>query len=273
MLTLSKTATTTVNAGEAIAYTITYANTGSGAAANVTITDNVPAGVYYSVALDQGAGPKPITVTSNANGTRTLVWNVGIVAGNSGPQTIAFTARPTLLALSGATFTNDVTLGFKNETGCVYDALSATATTSISVVPATRNPEGDGFWRNHPELATAEMLARIQATDQRYDGAAGSPDGALSSAEAAAALAPGGNMSYILREQLLALYFNLATRRVNAGTAIASKLDTLLGLAIVRDAAVYAAETLRLPVVSANRPRYSQATSAVEEVSLGKSLP
>ena len=59
VLTLSKTATATVNAGEAIAYTITYANTGSGAAANVTITDTVPAGVYYSVALDQGAGPKP----------------------------------------------------------------------------------------------------------------------------------------------------------------------------------------------------------------------
>jgi len=273
VLTLSKTATATVNAGEAIAYTITYANTGSGAAANVTITDNVPAGIYYSVALDQGAGPKPTTVTLNANGTRTLVWNVGSVPGNSGQQTIAFTARPTLLALSGAAFTNNVALSFKNENGCVFDALSASATTSISVVQATLNPEGDGFWRSHPELATAEMLARIQATDQRYDGASGSPDGALSSAEAAAALAPGGNMSYILREQLLALYFNLATRRVNAGTAIASKLDTLLGLAIVRDAAIYAAQTLQLPVVSANRPGYSQATNAVEEVNLGKSLP
>jgi hypothetical protein len=38
VLTVSETVTATVNAGEAIAYTITYANTGTGGASNVTIT-------------------------------------------------------------------------------------------------------------------------------------------------------------------------------------------------------------------------------------------
>ena len=270
VLTLAKTATAAVNAGEAITYTITYANTGSGAAANVTITDTVPAGVYYSVALDQGAGPKPNTVTLNANGSRTLVWNVGTLAGQSGEKTIQFTARPTLLALAGTSFTNTASLSFTNENGCAYDAVSGTAATTISEVAATLDPLSKGFWRTHPELATGEILARIQATDQRYDL---DGDGALSAAESSAALAPGGNQAMQLKEQLIALYFNLATRRVNAGPPIASRLAAQLGLTTVRDAALYAIETLTLPVVADNRSRYSDATDVVEEINLDKSVP
>jgi uncharacterized repeat protein (TIGR01451 family) len=271
VLTLTKTATASVNAGEAITYTITYANTGSGAAANVSITDTLPADVYYSVALDLGAGPKPNTVTLNANGTRTLVWNVGTLAGNSGSQTIEFTARPTLLALGGATFTNSATLSFQNENGCVYDSLTQSATTSISVVAATLDPQGKGYWRAHPEIETSEVLARVQATDQRWD-VSGTP-GALSLGEVATALTPGGNFQLTLGEQLIALYFNLATRRVNAGTPIASKLDTQLGLTNVREAALFAIDTMKLPVISASRPQYSDATNAVEEINLDKSVP
>ena len=62
VLTLSKTATSSVKAGEAITYTLTYANTGSGGAADVTITDTLPVDVYYSLALDTGSGPKPSSV-------------------------------------------------------------------------------------------------------------------------------------------------------------------------------------------------------------------
>ena len=77
-------------------------------------------------------------MTLNADGTRTLVWTVGALAGHSGDQTLSFTARPTLLALGGAAF-----------------------------------------------------------------GATGMP--------------------YVLEQQLLATYFNLATRRLNAATLIQSK--------------------------------------------------
>jgi uncharacterized repeat protein (TIGR01451 family) len=67
VLTLSKTATETVNAGEAITYRLTYANTGSGSASSVTITDTLPAGVCYSSALDQGgAGVWPRPRSPNA---------------------------------------------------------------------------------------------------------------------------------------------------------------------------------------------------------------
>src|SRR4029079_9719275 len=72
--TLAKTASSTANAGEAITFRLTYANTGSGGAANVVVTDTLPADVYYSLALDLGAGPKPTTVTRNGDGTTTLVW-------------------------------------------------------------------------------------------------------------------------------------------------------------------------------------------------------
>jgi uncharacterized repeat protein (TIGR01451 family) len=268
VLTLAKTATASVNAGEAINYTITYANTGSGAAANVVISDVLPAGVYYSKALDLGAGPKPDTVTLNADGTRTLLWNVGAVPANSGPQTIVFTARPTLLALGGTSYLNQVSLDFQSGRGCKYPTLNASASTTITVVPPTRDPQTLGFWRNHPELWTAEILARIQATDQQYDS---NGDGALSVAEATAMLASGGNQPRVLQMQLLATYFNLATRRINAGTTISSKTADRLGLANVRAAAIFAMDTLRLPVDPTNAAKYDDATRILDEINNNKS--
>jgi uncharacterized repeat protein (TIGR01451 family) len=269
VLTLSASATSSVNAGEAVTYTIVYANTGSGDAASVVITDTLPAGIYYSTALDQGTGPKPSSVTLNANGSRTLTWNVGAVAGASGPQSIVFTARPTLLALSGTTYDNAVTLGFKNGNGCSYDTVSASASTTITVVPATMDPLSQGFWNNHPELETAELLARIQATDQRFDAAAA--DGRLSTAEVQAVFGAAGSSPTSLLQQLLATYFNLATRRINAGTPIASKTDTALGLTTVHGAALLAASTLALPPAP-NSARYGSATTALEEINTAKSI-
>jgi hypothetical protein len=136
--------------------------------------------------------------------------------------------------------------------------------------PALAGPTGGYcFWRNHPELWDAEFLARIQATDQRFDA---DHDGALSSSEADAAPVPGGNMDDILKKQLLAAYFNLATRRINAATALSpdDRLVRALGLMNVRDAVVYADETLLLPVTSANRSRYTNATTALDQINANK---
>ena len=81
------------------------------------IIETVPAGVYYSIALDRGTGPKPTLVTVNPDGTTTLVWNVGGVPATSAPASINFTARPTLLALGGTTFTDGVSLTFQSGRG------------------------------------------------------------------------------------------------------------------------------------------------------------
>jgi uncharacterized repeat protein (TIGR01451 family) len=271
VVTITKTATAGVNAGEAITYTISYENIGGAAAANVAITDTLPAGVYYSLGLDAGSGPKPSAVVTNADGTTTLSWSIGNVSSGSGSASIVFTARPTLLLLGGETLTNSAVLTFENGNGCEYQSESASASTTISVAPATRDPLSMGFWRNHPELWSDEFRARIQATDQRFDGADGSaPDGVLSAAEVSAILAPSGNGVRVLQQQLTGTYLNLASRRINAATVIDSKLTRRLGLANVRDAVVYAQETLNLPLTKATQTRYSDATSILDQVNLNK---
>ncbi|HEU5003114.1 MAG TPA: CARDB domain-containing protein [Actinomycetota bacterium] len=270
VLSVTKTATPAVNAGEAITYRITYANTGSAPATGTVITDVLPADVYYSTALDQGAGPRPTTVTRNANGTTTLTWAVGAVPATSGPITIAYTARPSLLFLGGASVTNNVTLTFGNANGCTYAPVTASAPSSITVVAPTRNPLSLGYFKTHPAEWTAEFLARIQATDQRFDGADGStPDGMLSAAEVMAVL-NGTGQPGTLKAQLLATDFNLAERRINAGTLIVSPTDTVLGLTNVRDADRYAMATLGL-AFSSNTTRYSNITKSLDEINNNRS--
>ncbi|WP_214317863.1 DUF11 domain-containing protein [Nonomuraea sediminis] len=264
VLTVGATATATVNAGEAITYRITYANTGGGAASHVALTTTLPAGLYYSQALDLGSGPKPTTVTRNADGTTTLTWAVNQLPATSGDRTIVFTARPTLLALAGTTYTAAVSVAYQNATGaCTYAPVTAAATTTITVVPPTRDPLSKGFWKNHQELWTAENLARVQATDQRYDT---DGSGALSAAEITAAFRGQNEPKSVLSEHLLGTYFNLATRRINAGTVITDPL----GLGTVRGAALYAQDTLALPVDSSTASRYSGIIGVLDDVNANK---
>lgn len=271
-LALSATATGSVDAGEAITYRLTYENSGSGSAQDVTITDTLPAEVYYSAGLDTGAGPAPGTVARNADGTTTLTWNVGAVDGDSGPQVIEYTARPSLLLVAGSTVANGARLTFGSAGGCTYDAVTAARSVSVTSVPPTRDPLTHGYWKSHPDTWTGELLARIQATDQRYDGADGSaPDGRLTEAEVGGAFGETGGSPQILRGQLLATYFNLATRRINAATAIRSKTATRLGLGTVRAAALYASATLALPL-GGNADRYSDAVRTLDEINMNRSV-
>jgi hypothetical protein len=130
-----------------------------------------------------------------------------------------------------------------------------------------------GFWRTHPELWSVEFLAKIQATSQDFDGADGrAPDGVLAVGELAAVMAPSGNGVRILQQQTAASLVNLASRRINAATAIDSKLARRLGLSNVRDAVLYSFTTLDLPLVKATSARYSDATSLLESINTNKSL-
>lgn len=267
ILDLSKTATPSVNAGEAITYTITYENTGSGDAEGVVIIDTLPKDVYYSLALDQGAGPAPDLVTINVDGTTTLTWLVASLPSSSGVMTIEYTARPSLLLFAGESVSNDATLDFTDANGNDYPELTASATTDITSVPPGQNPRSLGFFRNHNAFWSDEILARIQATDDRFDGADGTlPDGQLSASEVEAVLAHGGNQPKVLMMQLLTTYFNLATRQINADTLIDSSMANWLGLANVRDAVEYATNTLNLPVNKFTRARYSNITRVLDEI-------
>jgi len=267
VLDLSKTATPLVNAGEMITHTITYENTGSGDAEGVVITDTLPKNVYYSLALDQGAGPAPDLVTVNVDGTTTLTWLIGSLPSGSGVMTIEYTARPTLLLFAGESVTNDATLDFTDANGNDYPELTTSATTDIASVPPGQDPKSLGFMRNHEEFWTEEILATIQATDDRFDGADGTvPNGQLSASETKAILAPAGNQPKVLTMQLLTTYFNLATRQINADTLIDSSMANQLGLANVRDAVEYAMNTLKLPVNKFTRTRYSNITLVLDQI-------
>lgn len=268
VLTLSKTATSSVNAGEAITCTLTYQNTGSADAEEVTITDTLPRDVYYSTALDLGSGPQPDMVTSNADGTTTLSWTIGNLTASSSIQTITYTTRPSLLFLAGTSVSNTAALDFTDSNKNDYPALTASAFTIITSVIPGKMPLSLGYYRTHPEVWTAEILALIQATDTRFDANA---DGILSPAEVTAVFAPGGNQPKVLLMQLLATDFNLATRQITAGTSIKSRTATKLGLTNVRAADIYAMDTLKLPVNKRNKEQYSDITTVLDEINSGKS--
>ncbi|TYB60612.1 DUF11 domain-containing protein [Nonomuraea sp. PA05] len=271
VLTAGLTATASVNAGEAITYTIKYANTGGGPASAVTITAVLPAGVHYNQALDKGAGPRPGAVTLNADGTRTLTWNAGDLPAKSGERSIVLTARPTLLATAGTTYAASVSAGFKNAgQACAFDPVTATASTSVTEVRPTRNPVLPAVWALRPDLRTAEILARVQATDTRFDGADGSAaDGALSQREASATLTLPVVQPRTLRAELLAAALNLGTRRINAGTAVDTLTTRALGLSTVGDAVRYAQATLAEPPTAANLLRYTKTTLVLTEINSG----
>ncbi|UBU13753.1 DUF7507 domain-containing protein [Nonomuraea gerenzanensis] len=271
VLTAGLTATASVNAGEAITYTIGYANTGGGPASAVTITATLPAGVYYSQALDQGAGPKPGTVTRNADGTTTLTWSAGDLPARSGERSIVLTARPTLLATAGTAYAASVSAGFKNAgQACTFEPVSATARTTVTEVRPTRNPVLPAVWALRPDLRTAEVLARVQATDTRFDGADDSaPDGALSQREASATLTLPVLQPRTLRAELLAATLNLGTRRINAATAVDTLTTRALGLSTVGDAVRYAQATLAEPPTAANLVRYTKTTLVLTEINSG----
>ncbi|MEV6154374.1 DUF11 domain-containing protein [Nonomuraea sp. NPDC052129] len=264
VLTLSQTATPSAEPGEAITYTLAYRNTGSAQATGATLTQTLPAGLYYSQALDKGSGPRPGTVTRNADGTTTLAWTVGALAPDA-TGSVTITARPSLLT-PPEPLTVQAALRYGGQNGCAFTPATAQATTQVTQPAPTKNPQLTTVWALRGDLRTPEVLARVQATDTRFDGADGStPDGALSQAEATAVLTLPVLQPRTLRAELLATALNLATHRINAGTAIRTITIERLGLHTVADAYRFTAATLALPVLP-NAIRYTDNTLALTEI-------
>lgn len=263
-LSLAKSGPASGAPGEALSYALSYENTGGGAAANVLVSDVLPADVYFGAASD--AVPAPSSVVRNADGTTVLSWAVGDVPASSGVRTISFVARPSLLA-SGSVV-NSASLAFRDRNDNAYPGLSASATSSLALGPPSRNPLGLGYWANHSGEWTAEQRARIQATDRRWDV---NRDGVLSAAEVDSGFSPGGGNDHTLSRQLLALWFNVAGRRVNASTRISSVTAVFLGTATVGGAARYAMATLGLPYTQPNKSRYGNTTGLITEINENKS--
>lgn len=118
--------------GQDVTYTITYQNTGQGAATNVTLSDTLPAGGTF------------VSCTGGCTGTGPVNWNIGQVnAGASGSVTVTV-ALPA--AGTGNTVTNTVALNYEDILGNSYPPETAVdTTTSGTAPPATAVPPGGGI--------------------------------------------------------------------------------------------------------------------------------
>ncbi|WP_433428819.1 DUF7507 domain-containing protein [Nonomuraea sp. CA-141351] len=267
VLTLTKTATPSAHAGDPLTYTLTYRNTGSAPATGVVVTDTLPGDVYYSQALDQGTGPKPAEVVKGGDGTTTLRWKPGTVAPGA-TATISYTARTSLLTTGGTVVATRATLEYGGAGDCEYPGVTATAGSTVTEQPPGRDPRAQLAWALHQSDWTPDLLARVQATDQRYDGADGStPDGALSKAEVGAAFTLPLLQPRLLRAELLTTYLNLSDRRINAATRIVSVPAGLLDLTTTGQAARYAQSALQ----AADALRETKVTVVLNEINLNLS--
>ncbi|WP_188190086.1 CARDB domain-containing protein [Nonomuraea sp. SYSU D8015] len=257
VVALAASTTPSADAAEAVTTTLKVTNTGSAAATGVTLTYTLPSGVYYSTALDQGQGPKPSTVTPT-----TLTWQLGSVEDTT---SVNFTTRSSLLTPGGTVLTGQAKVSYGNANGCTYDPVNATTTSTVTEATPTRDPRIATIWATLTGLRTPELLARVQATDTRYDS---SGDGRLSQDEASAAFSLPLLQPRTLKAELLATYLNLGSRRINAATAVHTITLERLGLRTVADAARHAQATLPLPPL-ANVVRYTDATLALVEINSG----
>ncbi|MEV4071389.1 hypothetical protein [Nonomuraea fuscirosea] len=198
----------------------------------------------------------------NGDGRTTLRWKPGTVAPGAS-ATVTYTARTSLLTTGGTVVTTRATLRYGGAGGCAYPDVTATADSTVTERPPGRDPRAKLVWQLRESDWTPDLLARTQATDQRYDGADGSaPDGALSKAEVRAAL-----LLPLLRGELLATYLNLADRRINAATRIVSVPAALLDLTSVGQAAGYARSALQ----DGDLLRQTKATVVLNEINLNLS--
>ncbi len=133
VITLSKTAPATVTPGGNIAYTLSYANSGTGTATSVVITDVIPAGSTFVSATGGG---------TNAAGT--VTWNLGNLApGASGNLTLVVSA-PT------GSYMNTASIAFR--VGTTPRTVTSNTTTT-TVQPSNQLP-----------MAVADMVSGAEDT-------------------------------------------------------------------------------------------------------------
>jgi uncharacterized repeat protein (TIGR01451 family) len=254
-----------INAGETVDVEIVYENVGTSDAEGVVIVDTLPPEIFY---VDGSASPAPDSVDVNLDGTTVLTWTIGTVAPGDG-GTITFTAGTSLLLVAPDTFENTVDVTLEDTNGNPYTS-DGLASTDLTEVTPTEDVRTLGWWKNKLSRATPEMLAMIQATDDRYDL---DGDGVLTFDEADAALQgvrPQERVSH-LRSQLFATFLNLASRAYNAGTPLSDSLDgkiAKLGLDfdIIRDPVLFAQDVLSLPLDKTTDYQYVKAFTVLAQV-------
>ncbi|HVL53276.1 MAG TPA: DUF11 domain-containing protein, partial [Vitreimonas sp.] len=138
-VTISKTAATaTVSAGSQIGFTLSWGNSGSGSAAGVAVSDNLPgaAGLDWSIGATTGSGTG--CAITGAVGAQVLDCAVGTVPGNTA-------THGTVTVVSGTTAASCDTI---NNTGNITSTNDGSDSDSASVVvqcpdvKVTKTPDG-----------------------------------------------------------------------------------------------------------------------------------
>lgn len=102
---------TVSTAGGNVTYTLTYSNTGNGAATNVTITDTLPAGATF------------VSCTGGCTGTGPVNWNLGLVAAGATGNVTLTVALPASAA--GTNFTNNASAAYQDTLGNTFPPATA----------------------------------------------------------------------------------------------------------------------------------------------------
>jgi len=117
MLKLTKSVTpTSVPAGATLTYTLSYANTGSSAASNVTLTDALPAHLTYTSGSATGGGTFSASAltwslgTLNAGATATVTFQAVVANGTASGTNIANTASISCTEVSASVVSNVATV-------------------------------------------------------------------------------------------------------------------------------------------------------------------
>ena len=269
-LTLAKTANATTLAGEAVTTRLTIGNVGTGSATNVALDRHAAGGCV----LQQSARRRRRSEARDGREERGRHHDAFVVAREPCGWFVhdcrVHVAHE--LARAWRHEPHQPCIGVIQERGRMRvrtracDGDDDRDRDAPDEEPAVRRILADTRGSSHRRAAR-----RIQATDQRYDGSDGTvPDGKLSNSEAQRAISASGSQPGQLARQELAVLFDLASRRINASTLLNGKLAVRLGAPNVRGAVLYGIATLALPVSSATKDRYSDATTLLDNVANNK---
>jgi uncharacterized repeat protein (TIGR01451 family) len=138
-IVLSKTDGSTVTApGQSLTYTLTFTNTGAGDAYNITLSDNLPAGVtYQSCNLGSLSG-----TCSESGGVVTFTLTNPLAAGAS--ASVSITVQVNTTVTGPTTLTNTATLDYTDVNGNVRPSVSATDQTQVPAQPNIVLSKTDG---------------------------------------------------------------------------------------------------------------------------------
>lgn len=157
-LAITKTATPDpVMTGSNIGYTITVTNNGPGAAANVVITDNLPAATTFVSCSSTGGG-----VCGGSGNNRTVTFS-SLAAGAS--ATINFVANVSCSLANGATISNTATVSSSTPDPVTNNNSATANVTASNPPPVIADPSANPSILWPPDHIMVDVAVNYNVTD------------------------------------------------------------------------------------------------------------